>query len=73
MATRVPIQSAQKPYAAFSLPYVLYMKFDHNLRYILLWTDNDNWPSIYSLSYLTWAWTFDSGEIKQGDKNWVLD
>ena len=53
MGTRVPIQSAQKPYAAFSLPYVLYMKFDHNLRYILQCTDNDNRPLIYSLSYLT--------------------
>ena len=28
MATGVLIQSAQKPYAAFPLPYVLYMKFD---------------------------------------------
>ena len=36
MATRVPIQSAQKPYESFPLPYVLYMKFDHNSRYILL-------------------------------------
>ena len=26
----VSIQSAQKPYAAFPLPYVLYMKCDHN-------------------------------------------
>ena len=25
METRVPIQSAQKPYAAFPLPYVLYI------------------------------------------------
>ena len=25
MATKVPIQSAQKPYASFPLPYVLYM------------------------------------------------
>ena len=39
MATRVPIKSAQKPYAAFPLPYmyVFYMKFDHILSYILLW------------------------------------
>ena len=36
MATRIPIQSAQKPYASFPLPYVLYMKFDHNSRYILI-------------------------------------
>ena len=38
MATRVPVQSAQKPYAAFPLPYmyVLYVKFDHTLSYILL-------------------------------------
>ena len=28
MATRVLIQSAQKPYASFPLPYVLYIKFD---------------------------------------------
>ena len=40
MATRVPVQSAQTPYAAFSLPYVLYMKFDHNLTYILLCTEH---------------------------------
>ena len=36
MATRVPVQSAQKPYASFPEPYVPYMKFDHNSRYILL-------------------------------------
>ena len=31
-------QSSQpkKPYASFPLPYVLYMKFDHNSSYILL-------------------------------------
>ena len=36
MATRVPIKSAQRPYAAFPLPYVIYMQFDHTSRYILL-------------------------------------
>ena len=35
-ATRGPIQSAKKPCAALTLPYVLYMKFDHNSSYILL-------------------------------------
>ena len=66
MATRVPIQSAQKPYASFPLLYVLFMKFDHNSRYITslkMRTDNDNRPSIYSLTYLASA--FDSGELKQ--------
>ena len=30
-------QNLMHPYASFSLPYVLYMKFDHTSRYILLW------------------------------------
>ena len=47
------------------LPYVLYIKFDQNW-YMYMEADNDNRPSIYSLSYLTWA--FNSGELKQCDQ-----
>ena len=58
----------------------LYIKFDQNwyntpLKMgadndnrpsIYSLSDNDNRPSIYSLSYLTWA--FNSGELKQCDQ-----
>ena len=33
--------------------------------------DNDNRPSIHSLSYLTWA--FNSSKLKQCDQKLVLD
>ena len=39
----------------------------HVYTSLKMWTDNDNRPSIYSSSYLTWS--FDSGELKQCDQN----
>ena len=69
MVTRVPIQSAQKPTASFPLPYYALHEIWSQLEIyasLKMWTDNDNRPSIYSLTYLTSA--FDLSELKQCDQ-----
>ena len=69
MATRVPIQSAQKTLCILSPTiFALHEIWSQLEVYTSLkkWTDNDNRPSKYSLTYLTSA--YNSGELKQCDQ-----
>ena len=68
METRVLIQSAPKPYAAFPIPQWCYTKYDQDwpsgCRDIQIWKcgrQTDDGPLVY---YKLTLWAFGSGELK---------